>query len=248
MFCRFCHDQVIHDIIMRWLYTLHLRAPGATVLLVANKCDRVVKNAAEIARMVEKRVRTMLQDWKARRGLGPIFQETGQTHSSSSSGQSVKNSCTDVNLLNGSSLISCENYAGIQELIERVLVQCVSSIEVPPAWELALEFISALRCKRPPVRAILEYLQLPVIEEDVDACWSGSFITKEELNGMWKSVVGKANDEMLRTSESGLSRLWQDFVRRLTGGIDSADNDIDISNSDSALEGALQIRWVLMNP
>lgn len=245
MFCRFSRDQVIHDIIMRWLYTLHLRAPGATVLLVANKCE-IVNNAAEITQMVEKHVRILLQDWKTRRGLSQPLQEIGQIHSSS--GQSVENSCKDVNLLNGSSLISCESYAGISALIKRVLAQCVSSIEVPPAWELALEFISALRCKRPPVRAALEYLQLPVIEEDVGAGWSGSFITKEELNGMWKNVVGKANDEMLRTSEIGVSRLWQDFVRRLTGVVDSGDNDSDVSNSDSALEGALQIRWVMRNP
>jgi len=233
-------DQVIHDIIMRWLYTLHLRAPGATVLLVANKCDRAVKGAAETVRMVERRVIIMLQEWKDRRGLRQNSGMDGFDDRVFRHG----NTSAEVNVLEGSSIISCDNYDGIPTLIERILAQCVSSIEVPPAWELALEVINALRCKRSPMRAAFDYIQLPVLVQNDDACWSRSFITKEELSSIWKSVVGKAKDEMLRTNRSGMSRLWQDVVRRVIEGISPTDNEAAVSNPDSALEGALQIRWV----
>jgi len=64
---------------MRWLYSLNLRAPGSTVLLVANQCDRKEANGVEgpaieastadregfvaTANLVEERVREMLTDW-----------------------------------------------------------------------------------------------------------------------------------------------------------------------------------------
>lgn len=49
---------------MRWLFTLQLRTPGATVLLVTNKMDMTVNGAAETGSRVEKRVRIKLQEWK----------------------------------------------------------------------------------------------------------------------------------------------------------------------------------------
>lgn len=53
---------------MRWLYTLHLRAPGGTVILVANKCDMAINNAVELSQNVS-RIRILLQNWKDRRGF-----------------------------------------------------------------------------------------------------------------------------------------------------------------------------------
>ena len=217
---------------MRWLFTLQLRAPGATVLLVANKIDMAVNDAAETASRVEKRVRIMLQEWKDRRGLGQNVEYRREGNN------------TQVVLLEQSSLISCDNYNGIPSLIARVLKQCASSIEVPPAWELALEFINALRCKHPPERACLEYLQLPVIGENVGTEWSDSFITKAELSKMWRGVVGKVQEKMSQSSKGGLYRFWQDVVGRITDGTSGIGNEAAVYNSDSALEGALRIRWV----
>ena len=234
-FCWFVRYQAIHDIIMRWLYTLHLRAPGATVLLVANKIDLAVDDAAETVRRVEKRVRIKLQEWKDRRGPG---------QSSNEYGHASPHKSTEINLLKGSSLVSCDNFDGISTLIKRILDQYVSPIEVPPSWELAMEFINALRGQRSPVHACLEYLKLPVTGENVGTEWWGTFITKEELSSMWRNVVGKAKGEMLQTSKSGMSRPWENLVTRVTGGLSEGGNDAAVNNSDSALEGALQIRWV----
>ncbi len=76
-------EQVIFENIMRWLYSLNLRAPGSTVLLVANQCDRKETNGMEgpaieaseadreglvaTANLVGERVRTKLADWHRQR-------------------------------------------------------------------------------------------------------------------------------------------------------------------------------------
>lgn len=68
---------------MRWLYSLNLRAPGSTVLLVANQCDRKEADGVEgppieestadresfvsTANLVEERVRQKLTDWHRQR-------------------------------------------------------------------------------------------------------------------------------------------------------------------------------------
>lgn len=65
---------------MRWLYALHLRAPGSTVLLVANQCDGALdaevagsatggERLVATATLVEKRVRELLKEWQGRRGV-----------------------------------------------------------------------------------------------------------------------------------------------------------------------------------
>lgn len=77
--CALC-AQVIYEDIMRWLYSLHLRAPGATVLLVANQCDgslepgvagsaTSVEELVTTATLVEKRTRKWLKQWQDRRGI-----------------------------------------------------------------------------------------------------------------------------------------------------------------------------------
>lgn len=228
--------------IMRWLYTIHLRTPGATVLLVANKCDRAVNDVAETAQRVERRVTTLLQQWKDRRGLGQNSGEYGFAFEDFDFRRDKNNA--EISMLKGSSLISCDDYEGIPALIGRILQQTVSSIEVPPAWELALETINALRCKCPPVFAALKHLQLPATIENVDACWSGPFITKEELIRLWRNVVGTIKDEIHRTAKDGVFRLWQDIMERFTCGVSRTTTELTDFNSDSALEGALWIRWV----
>lgn len=69
---------------MRWLYALHLRAPGSTVLLVANQCDNQCDGGLDskvarcatggerfvaVATLVEERVRELLRNWQDRRGV-----------------------------------------------------------------------------------------------------------------------------------------------------------------------------------
>lgn len=84
--------QVIFDDIMRWLYSLHLRAPGSTVMLVANQCDGMGVGSSESAAvgsttncddftetagLVEGRVRELLKEWHDQRGILGNRQATG---------------------------------------------------------------------------------------------------------------------------------------------------------------------------
>lgn len=84
--------QVIFDDIMRWLYSLHLRAPESNVMLVANQCDgtgvgnlesTVVGSTpdgddfARTAGLVEGRVQELLKEWHDRRGILGNGQATG---------------------------------------------------------------------------------------------------------------------------------------------------------------------------
>ncbi|CAN0387308.1 unnamed protein product, partial [Ascophyllum nodosum] len=107
--------KAVDKSVTTWLRTLHLRAPGATVMLVANKCDEELYLFAEMAGRVEKAARKAMMDWQ----------------------HDVKG----VNLLEGVSHVSCKSYGGIETLVERVLEQGSTSIQVPPAWELALKVV-----------------------------------------------------------------------------------------------------------
>lgn len=171
---------------MRWLFTLQLRTPGATVLLVTNKMDMTVGSR---------------NVWKERRGLGYNVEYRCERNS------------TQVVLLEESCLIRCDNYNGIPSLIKRVLDQCVSSIEIPLAWELVFEFINALRCKHPPERACLEHLQIPVIGENAGTEWSDSFIAKEELSKIGRSVAERAK-ELWRSQNSKILESYEERYKR----------------------------------
>lgn len=85
-------EQVIFEDIMRWLYSLHLRAPGSTAMLVANHCDGMgvgdlesasvgsTTNGEDFARtagLVEEHVRKLLKEWRDRRGIHVDRQATG---------------------------------------------------------------------------------------------------------------------------------------------------------------------------
>lgn len=195
--------QEIRDMIMRWLYTIHLRAPGATVMLVANKCDEAIDDIEKTTKMVEKRVSIMLQDWKDRRGNNGL--------------KAVK----EVKLLSGLIPISCHDYTGIPDLIDRIKRQGATKIDVPPAWELALNVIDALRCRRSPVNTAREHLGLPITVSSIDAEQSGPFISREELSNLWQSIVKEVGDEVRETKDR-----------------------VAVCSPDSALEGAIWIRWV----
>ncbi|CAN0406890.1 unnamed protein product, partial [Ascophyllum nodosum] len=91
--------KVTHENIMRWLYTLHLRSPGATVILVANKCDSSLAEFEEITKRVEQLVKCELDEWQERRR---------------SNRRSAKD-VTTVRLLGSVNRISCKSYGGIEE-------------------------------------------------------------------------------------------------------------------------------------
>lgn len=168
--------------------------------------------------------------WKEWRGLGYNVEYR------------CKRNSTQVVLLEESCLIRCDNYNGIPSLIKRVLDQCVSSIEIPLAWELVFEFINALRCKHPPERACLEHLQIPVIGENAGTEWSDSFIAKEELSNIWRSVAERAKE--LWRSQNSKDRLnrFLKAKKSATDGTSGIGNKAAVHNSDNALDSALRIK------
>lgn len=186
--------------IMRWLYNLHLRAPGVTVILVANKCDKATDDVEETIRKVEKRVNLMLNDWKNRRG---------QKHPK------------EVNLLSDSFPVSCDNYTGITALINRINQHGATEIMVPPAWDLALHVVDALRHRRSPINAARRYMGSPVDDAAEGEMQSGSFIPRDDLSDLWSRIEGEVTDGVREAKDGGAFNNW-----------------------DSALEGALWIRWV----
>lgn len=186
---------------MRWLYTLSLRAPGSTVILVANKCDGSTDKFTRIVDHVETRARVLLEEWCALRGLD---------HD-----QAVKG----VNLLDRTSAISCVDFLGVEGLIDRVSEQGATMIKVPPAWDLALTVIDALRDGRDPQQAARIRLKYATSknEEDAASVTRKRHITLEELLGLWNGIVANG---------AGLK----------------AEQEAAMINSRGALEGALWVR------
>ncbi|CBN78377.1 LRR-GTPase of the ROCO family, putative pseudogene (Partial), partial [Ectocarpus siliculosus] len=72
-------DEVVSQDIMRWLYALDLRAPGSTVILVANKCDGSIEGFSGTAAIVEKRVTVLRKEWLKGRGFSGTRMETDIT-------------------------------------------------------------------------------------------------------------------------------------------------------------------------
>lgn len=188
---------------MHWLYTLHMRAPRATVMLVANKCDGPTDDFRETARRVEERATAILAAWQHRRGWGSV----GTT--------------TEVNLLQGSSLVSCRNDHGITEVVALIAQQGDTLIEVPLAWDLAIRVIDALRDGHEPLVALWEHLELPgtAATADGEVARPRRFITKGQLCGLWREIVDRLDSEVRGTSKQAA-----------------------VYRTDSALQGALWIR------
>lgn len=55
---------------MEWLTILQLRAPNASVILVANKCDKSIEEYNQLANRVEKRAQELFKEWLEKRGFG----------------------------------------------------------------------------------------------------------------------------------------------------------------------------------
>ncbi|CAN0457967.1 unnamed protein product [Ascophyllum nodosum] len=192
---------------MRWLYTLHLRVPGAAVILVANKCDGPLAAFAETAERVKRLVNRLLKEWQSRR------------RSDRRNGGDV----TVVRLLDGVSRTSCADYGGIDGLIERISEEGGTSIQVPPAWDLALEVLDALRAGGDPLRAARAHLGLNATSAEVGE-------TIEEVTNTF-------------TTKSKLLKLMQGIVCQVSREFQSSAKDMPaISKWESAFNGALWIR------
>ena len=171
------------------------------MILVANKCDASLADFEETTKKIEKRVKHLLKEWQSRRRLnrrnrGPL----------------------DGGLLDGVSQTSCVDYGGIERLIERISVHGDTSIQVPPAWDLALNVVDALRVNGDPLRAARAHLGLKETEE-----------ANKKVNSTF-------------TTENQLFELWEGIVRQVSEELQSAEDMAAVSNWENALDGALWIR------
>ena len=190
---------------MSWLYALHLRAPASTVILVANKCDGSVDAFSATVQAVSERVGELLRDWQDSRGIHDQFPIRSST----------------LTLLPGTSLVSCADGLGILDLIDRLAGQGGTSFTVPPAWDLALAVLDALRYHKAPLGVAREHLNLSSGPQNGTSNVSSLFISKKALIRQWQNVLGK-----LDTS----------------GELRSEEQQAVLKNPDSALKGSLQIR------
>lgn len=190
--------------VMSWLYALHLRSPDSTVMLVANKCDGPVGDFSETVEAVVKRAQELLATWQDNRGFPDRTDRRPTT----------------LNLLPQASLVSCFNGFGLSDLIDRVAGEGGTSISVPPAWDLALAVVDALRDKKAPLGVVREHLKLNSVQGSVGSM-SSLYMPKAALHQLWESTL-----QPLR--ESGELRSPAQLVA--------------VTNTDSALEGALWIR------
>ncbi|CAM9525926.1 unnamed protein product [Scytosiphon promiscuus] len=169
-------DEVIYEDIMRWLFTLHMRAPGCSVILVANKCDGSLEDFVDTAETVEARARELLKTWQEKRKIPGM---------------------TDVTLLRHPSRVSCRDGGGLSQVIDRVGNHGATSVSVPPSWGLALTFLDALRDKRSPLQAARKYLGLDARSEDThDDASPSVFMTKAALLQRWMGVVQGVEGEL----------------------------------------------------
>lgn len=169
---------------MRWLYVLYLRAPGSTVILVANKCDGSIEGFTGTAAIVEERVTVLRKEWLEGRG----FSSTRMN--------------TDITVLERPSLVSCRDGVGLQEMIDRIAAQGAVSVRVPPAWGLALTFLDALRDSRDPQQACRDCLGLgsrPKVGADSEP--GSSFFSEKSLVEQWKGVVQNVEGELRSDAE-----------------------------------------------
>lgn len=189
---------------MPWLYTLHLRSPDSTVMLVANQCDGPVGDFSEIVETVVSRAQELLATWQDTRG----FPDRANRRP------------TTLNLLPQASLLSCYSGFGLSDLIDRVAGEGGTWISAPPAWDLALAVVDALRDKKAPLGVAREHLKLPSVQGSVGSV-PNLYMTKGGLNRLWESTLQKLRE---------------------SGELRSAAQLTAVTNTDSALEGALWIR------
>lgn len=204
---------------MPWLTDLHLRAPKATVMLVANKCDGGIEDYSEITNRVEERTGRLLNEWQDKRGLGD---RDGQR-------------MTRLLWIPGRNLVSCKDYTGIPELVERISAFSPTSIEVPPSWYLALTVVNALRGNGSPFVAVNDHLMLNETPPDTsrERKWAQTCISRQELSQEWQRVLDWITPKLkARARTRALSSIESVYEGE----------PAVFSNPESALKGALWIR------
>lgn len=209
---------------MQWMYSLHLGAPGSTVMLVANKCDGCIDHFADTAQTVEARARELLKKWQ--RELEEWQRKNEERQRLQGIGGNVKSNKREVTVLPGVSLVTCEigspQACGLEALIARISDQDKTSIMVPPAWGLALTVLRAMRDGRAPLEAARECLKLGSSPEVGRA-----------------GVSGEGHEFM---AEVGLFERWENIVQSVAGELRSDAEKMAVSDHVSAMEGALWIR------
>ena len=181
---------------MGWLYTLHLRAPGATVILVANKCDGPLDAFAGTTGRVEGLVKRLLNKWQSRRK--PNRRNSG-------------NVTTVVRLLDGISRTSCVDYGGIDRLIERISDHGATSIQIPPSWDLALNVVDALRAGGDPLRTARAHLGLKETKETNEKVIN-TFTTKNQLLKLWEDIVRQVSEELQSAEDMAAVSNWENAL------------------------------------
>lgn len=144
----------------------------------------------------------------------------------------------NLSFLPGRNLISCQDYAGISELVRRISDFGSTSIEVPPSWDLALSVINALRNDRAPLSAASDHLGLSEMPPDtgIKGTWTHTFVTKQELSREWQNLVSWVKPKLearVRTREEAETSDRGELAA--------------LSSPENALEGALWIRWGINN-
>lgn len=172
-------------------------------MMVANKCDRSTNTFAETIERVEASVRDSLEEWYLPRGFDD--------------GRAVER----MNLLRKTSAVSCMDFLGIEKLRERISDQGATEIKLPPAWNLALKVVDALRDGHSPLQAARRHLKCASskAEDGVMSTRRRKFITRMDLFSLWESTAADVGGEALEAGQRAA-----------------------MINPKSALEGALWIR------
>ena len=174
-------------------------------MLVANKCDRsLASDFTRITERVETLVKKMLKEWKDHRNEPYV---------------------TEVVLLGGVSRISCKDYVGFVELVNRVLEQAATEIQLPPTWHLALVVVNALRDRISPLEAVRRHVE-------------------QDETGVVGLKPGHAGVNALMTKEE-MFHLWKEVIHTISSEVHTAGQTARISNWENALDGALWIRYVM---
>lgn len=203
---------------MPWLTILHLRAPKATVMLVANKCDGGIDDYSEIAGRVEERTGRLLKEWQDKRGLG----DRGGLRLPS------------LSWVPGRNLVSCKDYGGVSELLKRIPACSSTSIEVPPSWDLALTVVDTLRENGSPFAAVNDHLMLHETPPDTCREWAQTCIPRQELSQEWHRVLSWIEPKLkARARTRALSKKES---------VHEGEFAPVLSNPESAFNGALWIR------
>ena len=175
------------------------------MILVANKCDASLGDYAETTGRVERRVKHLLNEWQDSRR---------------SSNRRNGGDVTVVRLRDGVSRTSCVDYVGIVELLKRISWEGATSIQVPPAWDLALKVLDALRAGVDPLRAArAHYLGLDETSTEIGETIQNTYTTKNEL-----------------------LKLWEGITRQVSGELQNAEDIAAVPHWENALNGALWIR------